>query len=380
MRTKPYVWSLILLSGCANGVGPTQEPAHAPAATMTASREIPWVSPPDEGTGLMIRLRPGKNVPASSPPPAATVSALSPQATETLLARLPALPDAPTVALKRPAEGRPVPKAAPISRPFPAETIGSPTPPPKRAANIAVERRRPEGEVGNVPRVSITFSRPVAPLTSADALGPNESPFILEPKVPGAWRWLSTRTLVFEPNASRLPMATEYRVQSRAGWAASDGARFDEPIGWTFKTAPPRVTGWFPQGRRVDTDALIAVTLDQDVDPEAILSRLKLTVAGAPRALRLASGEERSAAEGPWTERRAPEANRRVQNHKADADGRRGQGAALRRLGIARRTSSRSTRGAPLVLDLSAFDRHRAQLRVAKPMSADHALQHRAEQ
>ena len=51
----------------------------------------------------------------------------------------------------------------------------------------------------------------------------NAVPVTLSPQPPGRWRWLGTRTLTFEPEGGRFPMATAYTVEVPAGTRSSAG-------------------------------------------------------------------------------------------------------------------------------------------------------------
>ena len=87
------------------------------------------------------------------------------------------------------------------------------------AGPLEVLRRMPEGDVPLAPHLSITFSQPMVALDSHEALAREAVPARLSPQPPGEWRWVGTRTLVFEPEG-RFPMATEYRVEVPAGTRA----------------------------------------------------------------------------------------------------------------------------------------------------------------
>ncbi|HSD66043.1 MAG TPA: hypothetical protein VLF95_05045, partial [Vicinamibacteria bacterium] len=110
----------------------------------------------------------------------------------------------------------PPPRAGNIRRaPFPPEAAAL-RPEAAAAGPLEVLRRMPEGDVPLAPHLSLTFSQPMVALSSHEALSREAVPARLTPQPPGEWRWVGTRTLLFEP-VGRFPMATEFRVEVPAG-------------------------------------------------------------------------------------------------------------------------------------------------------------------
>ena len=85
-------------------------------------------------------------------------------------------------------------------------------------------------------------------LDSHEGLAHHAVPVRLTPQPPGEWRWVGTRTLLFEPEG-RFPMATGYRVEVRAGYAGPPAARSwrATPAG-ASRRPPPRLVGQYPEG------------------------------------------------------------------------------------------------------------------------------------
>ena len=108
----------------------------------------------------------------------------------------------------------------------------------------------PEGDVPLAPQLSVTFSQPMVAVTSHDDLAASAVPVRLDPQPPGQWRWVGTKTLLFEPTA-RFPMATEYRVEVPAGTRSATGGTLATAVRWTFATPPPVLDGRHP-GRPAD--------------------------------------------------------------------------------------------------------------------------------
>ena len=265
----------------------------------------------DERTGLRFRLSEGAEA-AERPgerPPAAKAEKLSEAESARVLARLPELKaeggDAREFALRE--RSLPAPRAgATVLKPFPAPESREP-PDANAAGDAKVVRHSPEGEVPLAPQVSLTFSRPVVAVTSQDEAA-RDVPARMSPQPAGRWRWLGTKTLIFDPEGGRLPMATEFEVTvpGRAGVA---------PATWKFATPAPKLVRKYPEGVSARRDTLVFMEFDQRVEPEAVLRTLKLQ-AGAPVQVRLATADEigrdenvkrlaASAAQGRWVALRA---------------------------------------------------------------------------
>src|SRR5206468_3285989 len=92
---------------------------------------------------------------------------------------------------------------------------GGNTPPPAATSDkhqpLQVLRWSPDGDVPIAPQLSITFSQPMVAVTSqGDAAA--TVPVTLTPTPRGHWRWIGTRTLLFDPEV-RFPQATTYTVE-----------------------------------------------------------------------------------------------------------------------------------------------------------------------
>ena len=100
---------------------------------------------------------------------------------------------------------------------------------PDKAAQgeLSVLRFAPEGEVAMAPHLSVTFSHPMVTVTSQTEAA-KTVPVSLEPMPRGRWRWLGTKTLMFDPK-KRFPMATDYRVKIPAGTQSALGKRLKKP-------------------------------------------------------------------------------------------------------------------------------------------------------
>lgn len=251
------------------------------SAQVTArdSDRIERTAPPAEGvTGLRFTVSESSAVePQTEPVPAATTAPLSAQALRDLLARLPAFEadpqDRQTSALR---EGStPPPRSGvSVSAPWPPPAVVEAPEPPAEAA-LRVLRHAPEGEEGLMPQLSITFSQPMVAVSS-QAEAAAQVPALLEPQPPGAWRWLGTRTLVFEPSEGRFPMATQYRVSVPAGTRSAVGGTLAQAHHFEFATPAPTLRLLLPQAAAQPLQPLLLLQFDQAVDAEAVMRQTRL--------------------------------------------------------------------------------------------------------
>src|SRR5262249_24500326 len=134
----------------------------------------------------------------------------------------------------------------PASQPPPrtGETIKATFPPPPSSLlppkpndtgkQLSVLRYMPEGQVPLAPELSITFSQPMIPVTSQDDAA-KTTPVKLVPQPKGKWRWLGTRTILFDPDP-RFPQATTYKVEIPAGTKSQTGGVLAKSTSFTFET------------------------------------------------------------------------------------------------------------------------------------------------
>ncbi len=172
-----------------------------------------------------------------------------------------------------------------IPAPRPGKTVTEAFPPPggPPPANVTapgpltVERHAPEGPVDIAPHLTVTFSQPMVPVTSVDDLAKDRErlPVSLVPQPPGKWRWLGTKTLMFQPD-KRFPMATEYAVEVPAATKAMSGQVLGKPVQWTFTTPPVKVKRSWPSSSQEPREPMLYVELDQQVEPKDLLGSIEL--------------------------------------------------------------------------------------------------------
>ncbi|MBV9928100.1 MAG: hypothetical protein JOZ96_23985 [Acidobacteria bacterium] len=313
MRLKNTPALILLLQLLLNPFAPLAARADTNAMNET-SVDAAEEAGAAERQGLRFRLSEGAEA-AERPearPPAAKAEKLSDSEAARVLARLPEIKtdaaDAQEFALRE--RSLPAPRAgATVLKPFPAAEPSA-APDANVAGDAKVLRHSPEGEVLIAPQVSLTFSRPVVAVTSQEEAARNV-PARLSPQPLGRWRWLGTKTLIFDPDGGRLPMATEFTVAvpGRAGFT---------PATWKFATPAPKLVQKYPEDVAARRDAVVFMEFDQKVEPAAVLRNVKLQAGGAPVQVRLATEVEigrdenvkrlvASATQGRWLALRASE-------------------------------------------------------------------------
>ena len=173
---------------------------------------------------------------------------------------------------------------------FPSDEMRNPLNVDMSGRTLQVLRYSPEGEVPLAPDLSVTFSQPMVAVTSQEEAS-KFAPVELTPQVEGRWRWLGTKTLMFD-TTKRFPMATKFTARVPAGTKSATGQTLQKDVTWTFTTPPPKVETMIPQNQIVRRDALMFISFDQEVNPEAVLKMINVSGQGKRLATRLATQEE----------------------------------------------------------------------------------------
>ncbi|MCA9602213.1 MAG: hypothetical protein KC417_09325, partial [Myxococcales bacterium] len=101
----------------------------------------------------------------------------------------------------------------------------------------------------------------------------------LTPTPAGRWRWVGTRTVLFDPDV-RFPQATTYDVEVPAGTKAADGTALKAAVRWKFETPPPAVEVRMPNGDSEPTRPDFLLAFDQRIDPAAMLRSVRVVANG----------------------------------------------------------------------------------------------------
>ncbi len=290
MRARLALLPLVALlaAGCPGAKPPATPPA---AAAKQPEKPLVWRL---SKSGLGFRLS-NADEEADNPPErkVAPSSPLGADDKKRIAARMPPLEaepdDAKDFALRE--------KSIPAPRP--GKTVNEPFPPPEAAppstaasnAPLTIERHAPEGPVELAPHLTMTFSQPMVPVTGVDELAKEHPPVRLVPEPPGKWRWLGTRTLMFQPD-KRFPMATEYAVEIPAGTKGTSGQPLAKTERWTFVTPPPVMKRSYPRGSSEPREPIFFAEFDQAIDEKAMLGSIELTSGRGSVPITLAGADE----------------------------------------------------------------------------------------
>ncbi len=263
-------------------------------------------APVDMESGLRFELRDGSGV-ESAPEslPQAATQPLSAARTQALLQRVALLePDGDEqqeFALRE--ASTPPPRAGvTVEAPWPPSTDGDAPalPEAETEGELRVLRHAPDGEVALAPHFSISFSQPMLAVTDQEQASATV-PVRLDPQPPGQWRWLGTRTLMFQPDG-RFPMATEYTATVPAGTVSALGSRLAEDYVLRFATPPPSLVRMEPTGGPHDLEPAILLAFDQKVDGKDVLAHTRLR-SGDAQDLELRPLDPLSLPEDHWLRR-----------------------------------------------------------------------------
>ncbi|MEZ5426213.1 MAG: DUF6049 family protein [Pyrinomonadaceae bacterium] len=163
-------------------------------------------------------------------------------------------------------------------------------PPQNLGDTLQVLRFSPEGEVKLAPDLSVTFSHPMVAVTSQEEAA-QVVPVQLMPEAEGKWRWLGTKTLMFD-TTKRFRMATKYTVRIPAGTKSATGQTLEKDVAWNFTTPPPSVEMMYPNGNVTKRDALIFISFDQEIDPSEVIKTITVAGKGKKLPIRLATEDE----------------------------------------------------------------------------------------
>ncbi|HEX8367883.1 MAG TPA: alpha-2-macroglobulin family protein [Pyrinomonadaceae bacterium] len=155
---------------------------------------------------------------------------------------------------------------------------------------LQVLRFSPAGEISLAPDLSVTFSQPMVAVTSQEQAA-QIVPVELTPNAEGNWRWLGTKTLMFD-TTKRFPMATKFTARVPAGTKAATGQVLQKDVTWTFTTPPPKVEQMIPASQTTRRVALMFISFDQEINPAAVLQTVTVTGGGKKLPVRLATPEE----------------------------------------------------------------------------------------
>lgn len=283
-----------IATGC-GGRPATTTPPPSSAGAPPVSSDLALVALADAPEGLDLRLSDGKRGPEpvdrAALPPAKKLSEADAAGLFSRAQPLATDPDDRQSFALRPRSAPPPRTGQLIKGQFPPPASSLLPPVASDAGKeLQVLRHMPEGKVPLAPELTVTFSQPMVAVTSqGDASA--VQPVKLVPQPAGKWRWLGTRTIVFDPQG-RFPQATTYRVEVPAGIQSASGNRLRAATSFSFETPPASVVESYPGSGPQRLDTPMFVRFDQRVDPQAVLATIKVSADGKAVGLRLLDAAE----------------------------------------------------------------------------------------
>jgi uncharacterized protein YfaS (alpha-2-macroglobulin family) len=274
--TAPAI-NLCSLDAAGNSVARADEEEKAGSGSLDPNGDFE-ASLESSKDGLDFKLSEGKPVAqaeVTEKPPVVNGESLSEEETCKLLKLLPPLEEEKLPLFVLPARSLPVPNSQnrlPESFPAPRKTV---IPPAVTPTALKVISKRPIGALDRVNEVSLSFSEPMVPLSTQEQVAAVDVPVKMTPKIAGQWVWYGTHTLIFQPGAKALPMATKFSLTVPQGTKSINGSVLGKEESWSFSTGKPHLTSSYPDGsgsyrpttcimarfsQKIDHDALLKVT------------------------------------------------------------------------------------------------------------------------
>jgi uncharacterized protein YfaS (alpha-2-macroglobulin family) len=134
---------------------------------------------------------------------------------------------------------------------------------------VQVTNTQPADKTQDVPvdsKITVSFNRPIVPLTGISDTAGLPTPLVITPSVTGTGTWLNTGIYQFTPQPG-LDASTDYTVTVLAGLQDTTGAVLADPYTFGFRTAAPIVTSWLPQeNSNIKPNEPITATFSMSMD------------------------------------------------------------------------------------------------------------------
>ena len=146
---------------------------------------------------------------------------------------------------------------------------------------LSVAPRGLTENIGETSAIIVNFNQPMVPLQKLPE-GEGTGPLIIRPEVPGKYRWMGTRTLVFLPEKGRLPYGTNFTVTVPGGISSISGEILKEDFSWSLETPRPKLIYHWPKDKVkwIDLNEVIILQFNQKISLEEARDFLELTGRG----------------------------------------------------------------------------------------------------
>lgn len=228
----------------------------------------------DEGTG--------QTEPAETPQPApkANIENITADRLKQLLSLLSPIEEVKEKAFVLPEQSLVKPKLPGniVKEKFPPEQTNEKRPEVDvKSEPLQVVRISHTGPVDTVGQFTVTFSHPMVPIGEAKHESNPEKYIVMKPMPKGTWRWLDTRTILFEPDGKRFPRATIFKVTVPEGLKSVNENVLKTTRSWELTTSAPSVKTIYPSPHSFqDVNPLIVAIFNQKIDRKSVMEHLSI--------------------------------------------------------------------------------------------------------
>ena len=146
---------------------------------------------------------------------------------------------------------------------------------------LSVAPRGATENIGETSTIIVNFNQPMVSLQKLPK-GKGTGPLLITPEVPGKYRWMGTRTLVFLPEKGRLPYGTNFTVTVPGGISSISGEVLKEDFTWSLETPRPKLIYNWPRDKTqwINLNEVIILQFNQKMPLEEARDFLELTGRG----------------------------------------------------------------------------------------------------
>lgn len=150
-----------------------------------------------------------------------------------------------------------------------------------KQAPLQVVSVSPEGALPNQPKqVIVHYSQPMVALQSLHQSQANSDFVEISPKPAGSFRWVNSRTLIFETKDG-FDFATRYQVKVLAGQQSQLGYALLKEKAFEFETPRPKVLSVSPaSSNKISFEPKLKVRFNQPIHVNDLQSKVKLEASG----------------------------------------------------------------------------------------------------
>eukprot|EP01091_Cochliopodium_minus_P005035 TRINITY_DN1498_c0_g1_i3.p1 TRINITY_DN1498_c0_g1~~TRINITY_DN1498_c0_g1_i3.p1 ORF type:complete len:2381 (-),score=691.25 TRINITY_DN1498_c0_g1_i3:21-7163(-) len=142
---------------------------------------------------------------------------------------------------------------------------------------LEIERYSPTGDFEEITAVSITFNQPMIAISTISQIDKMDIPAILNPPIPGIWRWNGTLNLQFSPT-HKFPKSTEYTVFIKKGTQSHSGGELKKDFSFSFTTKTLSITNSYPYSgmQMPNLNPSICLVFNQKINQKDVFEKVSI--------------------------------------------------------------------------------------------------------